>query len=580
MTKDGFTITYNGEVYNYPDLRSSLLTERPGLHLDSTSDTEVLLRVLEHCILSHTGEGLPNVVPVLNTFNGFFAFGLWDSARKRLLLVRDRYGIKPLYYYHDKDHFLAFASEVETLLASSLFKPLVDLDTLHLFCSISTFFAGTSKTLVHGVRSLDPGQYMWVDTISGDVSIGNYYTLPDEDPALANVTSEEAVVHMKHLLEDSIQLRMVSDVPLSSFLSGGIDSSVITAIASHSASVGSKEAESSNIHSPDHPESIARSKAITAYTVTYLGQGQNPGAAADEEFARKVSTHLGPKLCNHKFVSVDPMTFTLGDIDELGDLGTFSDDDRLLTILMNYRAVKKEGFSVILNGQGADEAMGGYVGAGWFKGGMVNIQDPDTPLFDKVLDFIMDPKLFQEPLRSYGPNARQAYHDVWSSFRGSPPQISMKWLFSTSLHRILRFEDYLSMRSAVECRVPILDYRLVDYCFRLPWRIHVNSELYTGKLLLRELSKAYLPDDVCQRPKQQFPNVNPEALNQRLKTIIIEHLEAIRECPIIKYIWIPEVFASPEGLDMCSGSDFWVIVIYWRWWLKFASYGGSFPLSK
>jgi len=144
MTKDGFTITYNGEVYNYPDLRSSLHRARPNLVLESTSDIEVVLRVLEHCMRSHAGEGYPNVSPQLNIFNGFFAFALWDSVRKHLLLVRDRYGIKPLYYYHQKGKFFAFASEVETLLASKLFHPLVDLDTLHLFCSISTFFANTS----------------------------------------------------------------------------------------------------------------------------------------------------------------------------------------------------------------------------------------------------------------------------------------------------------------------------------------------------------------------------------------------------------------------------------------------------
>jgi asparagine synthase (glutamine-hydrolysing) len=579
MTKGEFTITYNGEVYNYPDLRSTLLQSQPNLKLDSTTDTEILVRSIEHCINNHSGEGYPSISPLLNTFNGFFAFGVWDASRQRLLVVRDRYGIKPLYYYHKKDSFFAFASEVETLLASKLFSPVVDMDTLHLFGNIGSFFGQTSKTLVEGVHSLNPGQGMWIDAKTGTVETFVYYTLPLEDPELASITKEEAVAHMKHLLEDSIQLRMVSDVPLSSFLSGGIDSSVITAIASHSAFIGSSDAQSSNIHSPEHPESISGTNAVTAYTVTYLGQGQNAGAAADEEYARKVSVHLGPKLVNHKFVSVDPMTFTLDEIDEISDLGTFSDDDRLLTVLMNYRAVKKEGFSVILNGQGADEAMGGYIGIGWFKGGMVDIQDPEKPLFDNVLNFIMDDKLFNEPVKAWAPKARESFHHSWAQYRGSLPQVAMQWLFNTSLHRILRFEDYLSMRSAVECRVPILDYRLVDFCFRLPWRIHCHLEEYTGKVLLRELSKAYLPIDVCERPKQTFPNVNMEALNIRLRALIIENLPAIRECPLIKYVWIAEVFATPEGLDKCTSSDFWVIIVYWRWWLKFASYGGSFPSS-
>ena len=222
--------------------------------------------------------------------------------------MRDRYGIKPLYYYHEEGRFVAFASEVEALLSSKLFKPLVDLETLHLFGNIGSFFGSTSNTLIQGVKTVKPGHYLWIDAKTGAIEEKEYYKLPMEDPALANVTKEEAVAHMKHLLEDAIQLRMVSDVPLSSFLSGGIDSSVITAIASHSASIGSKEAEASNIHSPEHPESKQGTKPVTAFTVTYLGQGQNPGAAADEDFARKVSAHLGPSLVHHQFVEVDPFT--------------------------------------------------------------------------------------------------------------------------------------------------------------------------------------------------------------------------------------------------------------------------------
>lgn len=601
MTKGNFTITYNGEVYNYPDLKEALLKEVPDLKLDSTTDTEILLRTLGHAIEKNgDSENFAEVSPLLNTFNGFFSFALWDAKRRRLLLVRDRYGIKPMYYYRSEAKFVAFASEAEALLSSKLIEnPKVNVNTLHLFASISSFFAQTSETLIEGILSLDPGHLLWIDADSGKMKEQVYYELPNEDETLKDMTLQEAVKEMKHLLEDSIQLRMVSDVPLASFLSGGIDSSIITAIASHSAAIASKDASSQNIHSGKHPEnskkhsndsseaketdlSVAQHHgAITAYTVTYIGNGQNAAAASDEEYARKVSAHLGASLVNHKFVEVDPMSFTLDDIDELGDLATWSDDDRLLTVLMNYRAVKREGFSVVLNGQGADEAMGGYVGTGWYRGGMVDIKNPQEPLFDKVLDFVMDPTLFNEPLRSYGPTARQRFHHSWSRFQSigaeKNVQISMKWLFATSLHRILRFEDYLSMRSAVECRVPILDYRLVDFCFKLPWQTHLKIDEYFGKIVLRECSKAYLPEDVCERPKQVFPNVSADSLNKRLKEIIIENLDQIRECPVIKYVWIPEVFATPEGLDKMSGSDFWMTVIYWRWWTKFEKFGGKFP---
>ena len=610
MTKDKFTITYNGEVYNYPDLRTTLLAAKPSIQLESTTDTEVLLRLLEHTIETHdshphTKQGeasipsnlastpadsassadssasaskskFPDVQGVLNSLNGFFGFGLWDSIRKRLLVVRDRYGIKPVYYIHKPGEFFAFASEVETLLASKLFAPKVDETAMNLFCTISTFFSQTTRTLVRDVSSMKPGHYMWIDTITGEVEEGEYYRLPSPDPSLANLSAAEATSQMKHLLEDSIQLRMLSDVPLSTFLSGGIDSSVITAIASHSASIDSKSAAPANIHSGDHPESHAATKPVTAFTVTYLGQGQNAGAAADEEYARKVSTALGPKLVNHQQVPVDPMAFTLADIDDLSDLGTFSDDDRLLTVLMNYRAVAQQGFSVILNGQGADEAMAGYIGTGWFRVGAVNVQDPDKILFDNILDLIVDTKLFNDRLKNFEQKARQLFRDSWTQYSGAPLEVAMRWLFGTSLHRILRFEDHLSMRSAIECRVPFLDYRLVDFCFKVPHALHLRTEDYTGKILLRELSKAYLPLDVCERPKQQFPNVGQEALNARLKQLILENIAAIRECPIIKHIWVPQVLATPEGLDLCSGSDFWVMIVYWRWWVKFASYGGTF----
>ncbi len=215
-TADGrFVITYNGEIYNFRELAA----ERKMSDLRSSSDTEVVLRAFAE-------EGVAS----LRDFNGMFAFAIYDKLERKIWLVRDRMGIKPMYYRNDASGF-AFASEIKGIVALSAANPICDLGALHEWLYYGNSLGG--RTLYAGIRQLLPGHYLELDLNSFEFEVREYHSFRQPPPAVrVAFDSQQAADEIRRLLEQAVSRQLVSDVPVGVFLSGGVDSSAITALAS------------------------------------------------------------------------------------------------------------------------------------------------------------------------------------------------------------------------------------------------------------------------------------------------------------------------------------------------------------
>jgi asparagine synthase (glutamine-hydrolysing) len=531
MTRDYLSITMNGEIYNFKEIRK--LLESKGYIFESDTDTEVAIR-------SYQEWG----ADALNKFNGMFAFAIWDNNKNHLFLARDRIGKKPFYYYLDTNSFV-FASEVEAILLSGIVKNDIDYNALehHIF---ATSFLETEpdRTLINNVKSLLPGHYM---VISSDLSfkVNKYWDLP-ENKIEYNTDSKINQNKLETLFRDSVENRLVSDVPVSAFLSGGIDSSLINYFATE-----------------------LSSQKFTSITITYPEGGKDPFSDADDMdlfYSKELAKSLSNKI-EHKIIPITSSDISLKNIDEINDLASFADDDRLLSIYKNYECVSKLGYKVVLNGQGADEIMAGYIGLKYFYETMLDVQNPTISTIKKMF-----------PARSVSNNianpeslliANKIYNNVYDnyySFSGSPDEKIHRFLIKSQLLRILKFEDYLSMQHGVESRLPFLDYRLVEFAFQIPFQQHYNSINRTGKVLLREIALKYLPEQIAKRPKQAFPIANSNKKYIQLLQIFESNKEDIIHNDIIhNYFNKKTLLNNSYKLSM---QELWLILVIWRWHVK------------
>jgi asparagine synthase (glutamine-hydrolysing) len=520
------SLTYNGEVYNFEAIRAELTAE--GIAFTSGTDTEVILHAL-----ARWGED------ALHRFNGMFAFALWNADDQSLLLVRDRLGVKPLYYWSD-GRTLLFASEVEAILASGLVPPTIDAEALTEQLVAFSFYApDRTRTLVQGVRSLLPGHVLRV-AADGTMTEREWWRIPSRDPGAPAAANPEELLA---LLDDSVKLRLVSDVPVAAFLSGGMDSSAINALASRV---------------PGRPP-------LQSLTLSFAGGGKDRYSEArdtDPEYTAMVVGALGDKL-RHRTVPVQARELDLATIDELIDFASLPDDWRLLDIAANYRAVASCDLRVVLNGQGADETQGGYVGLAflqpawqrWRAGEPASVREMVAYHSQEILGHLAPPVQAQSEAVASRAEA------LFQSLPGDDLERVHRFLVATLLHRILRFEDLLSMRASVECRVPFLDYRVVSWAFQVPFAAHVRGDA-TGKMLLRRACQGLLPEAVIHRPKQAFPDANVEARAHAVGRLCRAHRGELRRSPLLQSALRPELLAQLDtGVPARLG---WLALVLWR----------------
>ncbi|WP_330351743.1 asparagine synthase (glutamine-hydrolyzing) [Streptomyces sp. NBC_00582] len=519
MTRDHLTLVYNGETYNAPALRAELSAH---FTFTSRSDTEVVLRAWQYWGAN-----------AVHRLEGMFAFALWDARTRQLSLVRDRIGIKPLYYHQGKD-FLLFASEIEALLASGHVPRRPHHETLarQLLCS-STLQIDQSATPVERVRSLAPATTLTVSP-DGRLDRHTYWQLPDTPTDSAPASATEQAHQLADLLGKSVDSMLMGDVPVAAFLSGGLDSSAISALAS-------------------------RTRTLPCVTTAY-GDDGCPSSEGNEDltFSRAVARHLADRVHHH--VSVQPHVLGLEDLDAVCDLAAVGDDPRHVAILGNYQAVRDLGLRVVLNGQGADEIMGGYIARPAFVRHILDTRRPDTSTVRSLPASRQIPGLSSH-LLALQP---QAHADVLSYYRdvltGPPLERVHRLLVHTQLTRVVQFEDFLAMRMSVEARFPFLDHRLVDWAFQQPFTTHVDASARHGKVHLTTAMRGTLPNRLLDRPKAVFPFPDMRAVQASLAALVTEHHDELTSDPLVNHM-----FAIPADPAAVGPETLWPLLALWRW---------------
>jgi len=535
-----YTIVYNGELYNTEDVRKTL--KENGFSFTSYSDTEVLLVAYifwgEACV---------------KHINGIYAFGVWNERHQSLFLARDPLGIKPL-FYTIKDNSLIFGSEIKTLLAHPLVEPIVDKQGL-----TELFGFGPARPLGSGifqdVKELPPSHSL---IYSNDgIKTKEYWKLTakkhDEDLA---TTAE----HIRYLLVDSIERQLVADVPVCTFLSGGLDSSIISAVAS--TYFKKNNLPNLNTYSIDYVDNRKFFKPTEFQPNT------------DADWIYKMVNYIGS---DHHDILIDTpeLASYLTDAVKATDLPGMADVDSSLFLFC--KEVRKNS-TVALSGECADELFGGYP---WFRR-EEDINATTFPWSKNVSDrrSILSPDLQSLPLEAY---VQEKYDESLRNVPGLPGEskrehrmrelfyLNIKWFMITLLTR----KDRMSMASGLEVRVPFADQRLVEYAYNIP----MDMKYYKGreKGVLREALTGLLPDDVLWRKKSPYPKTHNPGYTMTVQKLMNSILKD-KSSPILQLIdqkHVQEIvdtggnaYKNPWYGQLMTGPQLIAYLIQVNTWLK------------
>ena len=502
MTNEDGTlhISYNGEIYNHADFREDL--EAKGHVYHTHCDTETILHLYEE-----------NGARCVDSLRGMFAFAIWDQAKQELFIARDRLGVKPLYYVHAPDGSLYFASEIKSLLAAGAVRPALNYSALPDY--LANHAPSGEETLFLGVKRLLPGHTLsWSD---GRVQIQKYWDLKfSESDALTERTDKEHVAEWLEMFRTSVRLRLMADVPLGMFLSGGIDSSAIAAMMSGMV---------------DEP--------IKTFSVAFEDREAN-----ELEYARLIARQF---KTDHHEVIVSPEDFFAA----LPKLVWHEDEPiahpASVPLYFVSRLAAKH-VKVVLTGEGADEMLAGYyryrktiynlsIGKQYHRFTNEGLRRtinraveslPATSIVRRKLSrtFVsLEPDLeslyfdnfgvfrlgMQQDLLSAATKERTGPLDPYAGVRALVADCDADTLLNqllyadtkTYLQELLMKQDQMSMAASIESRVPFLDHKLVELTARLPERMKLRG--MTTKYILRESMKGILPEQILTRGKMGFP---------------------------------------------------------------------------
>ncbi|BBH19177.1 asparagine synthetase B [Paenibacillus baekrokdamisoli] len=538
---DTYVLVYNGELYNAPELKREL--EGRGRRFITTCDTEVLL-------VAYMEWG-PACV---EKFNGIFAFALWDSKEQQLFLARDRLGVKPLFYAKQLGRFI-FGSEPKALLAHPAVKPEVGPEGL-----AEIFIVGPARTPGHGVyrdlSELLPGHCAIVNR-SG-VSITTYWRL-ESKPHTEDVDATARTVG--ELLSDTVERQLVSDVPLCTLLSGGLDSSALTALAVRYY----MESGQGNVHT---------------FSVDYVDNDKHFKAHAfqpnaDAPWIKRMTEHLQTE--HHPIAFDTPeLVEALRDAMIARDLPGMADVDA--SLLLFCKEIKKEA-TVAISGEAADEIFGGYpwfhredaLNAGTFPwslaaGMRAGLLSEDVAAWIRPLEYLGD--RYSDAIAEV---PRLKGEDAAASRMREMSYLNISRFMPTLLDR----KDRMSMAVGLEVRVPYCDHRLVEYVFNIPWQIKMAGDREKG--ILRQSLEGVLPNDVLYRKKSPYPKThNPNylsAVRTRLLDILNEGNSPL--LPLINVRKIREIAESetassnlPWFGQLMSGPQLFAYLLQVDMWLR------------
>jgi asparagine synthase (glutamine-hydrolysing) len=546
-------VTYSGEIYNFRSLRSEL--EGCGHRFHSQSDTEVIVHAYEEW-----GE------ESVNRFNGHFAFALWDSRKRRLFLARDRFGTRPLYYLADGRRFI-FASEVKAILAHPEVSFEVEVSALNEYFTFQNIL--TDLTLFKGVRLLPPGTRMSVDLGDRSRPVAQRYWDYRFDPDPPKMEMQEAADELYRLFNQSVTRQLMSEVPLGCYLSGGMDSGSITA--------------------------IARKQLGRLCTFT-LGFDLSSATGLELGFDEREEAEALANLLKTEHYE---MVLHAGDMEHvMPSLIWHLEDLRVGQCYPNYYVARlaSKFVKVILSGAGGDELFGGYPWR-YYRGLNAGTDDFQHSYYNFWQRLVSD----EDKRRLFVPHILQEIgdHSTFDVFRAvleagnlplaTPEDRTNACLYfelKTFLHGILVVEDRISFAHGLETRAPFLDNDLVDFALRVPVALKVDPEsliaevdeddvlksrmrTVSGKRVLREAMSRTVPTQVTERVKQGFSA--PDASWFRGESIdYVNSLLRNRRSPV--YQFLDPDFVNERLDEHTSGHVnhrlfIWSLLSF-EWWLR------------
>lgn len=533
------SIAYNGEIYNMKELKRELAKE--GTVFTTSSDTEVILQ-------GYLKEG-PDYVKKLN---GIFAIALWDQKEEALYLFRDRLGVKPLFYtFRGED--LVFASELKGLFCFPQARPEVDRDGL---CEI--FALGPAKSygkgVFKGVKEVLPGHFLrWSARSFRDEVYWELQSHPHED------AMEETVEKTSWLIHDAVKKQMLSDIPISTFLSGGVDSSLVTVICAKELA---KEGKVLNTFSFDFKDNRKYFKSNA-----FQPSEDRPWVERMVEHAKTNHRYLeceNGALADYLYKAVDAR-----------DLPCMADVE---SSLLYFCSQVVQYNKVTLTGECADEIFGGYP---WFhKQEMWRSRAFPWSVSMKPRQVLLKDEVIRElPMEEY---AKAAYEktvletpqlygeDAAEARRREISFLNLKWFMVTLLDRM----DRTSMYSGLEARVPLADHRIVEYLWNVPWRMKCPDGMVKG--LLRMAGREDLPAEVLFRKKSPYPKTYDPAyeklLGDRLLEVMAEPNAPLRQLvdrrKVERFIGSPSDYGKPWYGQLMAGPQMLAFMLQVNYWLE------------
>ncbi len=562
-----YTIVFNGEIFNYRELRAKLL--KKGYRFHSQTDTEVILNL-------YISEGRS----FIKKLNGFFGFAIFDKEENSLFVARDRYGVKPLHVYRDEDRFL-FGSELKSLLALGVPRKL-DYAALSHYLQLN-YIPGPA-TIFKGIKKLLPGHYLFIK--DGKVVRKRWYKIPYDPKKVAKqkLDYEQQQKKLVTLMDEAVARRLVADVPLGSFLSGGIDSSVVTALATR--------------HTPH----------LNTFSIGFR----------DEPFFDETKyANLVAKMhnTNHTVFSLsnDDLYEHLFQMLDYFD-EPFADSSALAVHVLSQRT--RQHVTVALSGDGADEIFGGYnkhmgdfqVRQGGFKAEAVTGLNILWDILPKSRNSYFGNKIrqFQRFSRGMLSGPKDRYWD-WASFASekestdllspaSRKKVDKKLaakrrkdilenlhadgdlneVLLTDTQLVLPYDmltkvDLMSMANSLEVRTPFLDYKVVNFAFSLPVSSKVDGKM--KKKIVQDAFRPMLPPELYDRPKHGFEVPLLKWMRGELRPLIEQDLladdfvasQGIFEVATVQKLK-KQLFSSNPG---DAHARIWGLIVFQYWWKKY-----------
>jgi asparagine synthase (glutamine-hydrolysing) len=563
-----YTIVFNGEIFNFQSIKKSLQSK--GFTFITESDTEVLLKL-------YIDEGHQ----CLSKLNGFFSFAIVDNTTHELFIARDRYGIKPL-LYSLQDNFFCFASEMKALLQFQLPKKLNHVAMMQYFHL--NYIAG-NHSILEGVHKIPTGHYAILK--GSELTIRRYYQISTtESNKSIDYNFQESCAQLHSLLDDAVRLRMIADVPLGAFLSGGIDSSIVTALAAK------------------------HTNNLNTFSIGFKDEPHFDETKYANMVAKKCGTnHTVFSLSNNDLF--EHLNDVLSYIDE-----PFADSSALNVYILSNRT--RKAVTVALSGDGADEMFAGYnkhaaayavmnnqygvkqmrYFSALFKalpqsrntsiGNLVrqlnklthgaNLSDEERYwLWAGFYNHSEIHQLFNKNLIS--PNEKQQYESekkiLLSEFKNDK-RTEIEKVLLTDMKIVLAGDmltkvDAMSMANSLEVRVPFLDYRVVDFAFNLPHHFKINSK--NRKIILKEAFKNELPYEIFNRSKKGFEVPLLKWFQTDLKSLIVDDLLSekwIQDQGIFNYnhirMLLNSLFSNNPGDAVAK---IWALIVFQNWYKKY-----------